>query len=113
MYIPKHYKGKGKREAVAFMQRYNFGTIITAVDGVPQATHLPFVISEKDGEIIITSHFAKANKQWEHIATNENLVVFSEPHAYVSPRHYELKANVPTWNYLAVHAYGTAKLIHG
>ena len=34
-------------------------------------------------------------------------------HAYVSPRWYEQKERVPTWNYAAVHAYGTPKIFEG
>jgi len=110
MYIPKHFKGRGPESAIAFMQRFNFATMITSVDGVPQATHLPFVIKAVGEKITLTSHLAKANGHWKHIEDNTNLVIFSEPHAYISPRHYEKAENVPTWNYLAVHAYGKAKL---
>jgi transcriptional regulator len=39
------------------------------------------------------------------------MVVFSEPHAYISPKHYEKEQSVPTWNYIAVHAYGKATII--
>jgi transcriptional regulator len=54
---------------------------------------------------------ARANPQWKSFGENELLVVFQGPHGYISPSHYELKQNVPTWNYIAVHAYGKAKLI--
>jgi len=40
------------------------------------------------------------------------MVVFSGPHAYVSPRWYEDEERVPTWNYAAVHAYGVPRLIN-
>ncbi len=112
MYIPKHYQGKQK-DAIKFMKRFSFGTIITSIDNVPVATHLPFVISERDDQVIITSHLSKANPHWEHLESSENLIIFSEPHAYISPKNYEKKENVPTWNYLAVHAYGKAKIIKG
>jgi len=111
MYIPKHYQGKDKDEAIAFMQRFNFGIIVTTIELSPVATHLPFVISEKDADIVITSHFAKANEQWKQLESNESLVIFSEPHAYISPKHYDKKENVPTWNYISIHAYGKARII--
>ncbi len=110
MYIPKHYNGKDKQESIAFMKRFNFGTIITSIDNIPFATHLPFIIAERDNEIIISSHFSKANEHWKHIESNESLIIFSEPHAYISPKNYVKQENVPTWNYISVHAYGKAKI---
>jgi len=56
-------------------------------------------------------HMAKNNPQWREFFDDEVMVVFSGPHAYVSPRWYEQKERVPTWNYAAVHAYGTPKII--
>ena len=59
------------------------------------------------------SHFAKANPQANDSMDTNVLVIFTEPHAYISPKHYEKIENVPTWNYLAVHAYGICKLLEG
>jgi transcriptional regulator len=54
-------------------------------------------------------HCARANPQWRSFGEGEVLVVFHGPHAYVSPSWYAEPVNVPTWNYVAVHAYGTAR----
>ncbi|MDQ2752852.1 MAG: FMN-binding negative transcriptional regulator, partial [Bacteroidota bacterium] len=83
----------------------------TAKDNLPIATHLPFIITSEDENIILISHFAKANEQWKDIENGKVLVIFSEPHAYISPKHYDKELNVPTWNYISVHAYGKARLI--
>ncbi|MFN8349394.1 MAG: FMN-binding negative transcriptional regulator [Spirosomataceae bacterium] len=111
MYIPKINLTTDKAEITAFMQAFSFATVITAKDNFPTATHLPFVVSVKDDTLILTSHFAKANEQWQDIENNNVLVIFSEPHAYISPKNYDQELNVPTWNYIAVHAYGQGKLI--
>jgi transcriptional regulator len=111
MYIPKHYLTTDIKEIVAFMKQYSFATIITAKDNLPTATHLPFVVTETAEEIILTSHFAKANSHWTQITDNNVLVVFTEPHAYISPKHYDSEMNVPTWNYIAIHVYGKGKII--
>jgi transcriptional regulator len=103
MYTPKYNQITDVQQAVSFMQKYSFATVVTVIDGLPTATHLPFVIEQRDNQIVLISHFAKANHQSEDI--------FTEPHAYISPVHYEKEANVPTWNYIAVHAYGKAALI--
>lgn len=113
MYVPNHFSFTGEPDILAFMRRFNFAVIVSQVDGVPFATHLPFVVEEPgDGRICLLAHFAKANPQWQALEGQQALVIFSEPHAYVSPSLYEKEQNVPTWNYVAVHAYGVPRLIH-
>ncbi|AYL95895.1 FMN-binding negative transcriptional regulator [Mucilaginibacter celer] len=111
MYTPKHFQLTDEQEAISFMQRYSFATIITATNDVPFATHIPFLIEKRNGKIILASHFAKANPQATEIIGKDVLVIFTEPHAYISPKHYEKETNVPTWNYIAVHAYGKAIIL--
>jgi|SRR6185437_5361003 len=113
MYIPFFNKFEDPQQVVSFMKRYNFATIVTVKDGIPVATHLPFIIKQRDDKIIVSSHFAKANPQSSCINNIRALVIFTEPHAYISPKNYEKEANVPTWNYLAVHAYGKCTLLDG
>lgn len=110
MYIPTHYREDDLKEIIAFIKKYNFATIISASENIPLATHLPFVVKENAGKITLISHFAKANPHWKNITSHKALVIFSEPHAYVSPKHYDSEINVPTWNYIAVHIYGKAIL---
>ena len=111
MYTPKINLMPDQQEAISFMQKYSFATLVTVRDGVPSATHLPFVIEQRDDKIVLISHFAKANPQADELLGCKPLVVFAEPHAYISTKHYEHEKNVPTWNYIAVHAYGSATLI--
>jgi transcriptional regulator len=112
MYIPNQFAATDTVELLAFMKHYSFATIVTAKDNVPLATHLPFAVSTREDKVILTSHFAKANTQWRQIVDRVNLVIFSEPHAYISPTHYDNEQSVPTWNYVAVHAYGAATIIN-
>ncbi|MBE7169339.1 MAG: FMN-binding negative transcriptional regulator [Williamsia sp.] len=111
MYIPNINKMTDKARIVAFMKRFSFATLITSKDDFPIATHIPFVIKEENDQFVLLSHVARQNEQWKGIEDNPVLVIFSEPHAYISPTHYEKELNVPTWNYLAVHAYGRGQLI--
>ncbi|HTB32717.1 MAG TPA: FMN-binding negative transcriptional regulator [Bacteroidia bacterium] len=113
MYIPSFNKFEDQQEAIAFMQRYSFATIVSVKDGLPIATHLPFLVKQVDNKVILSSHFAKANPQSADIINTNALVIFTEPHAYISPKHYEKEESVPTWNYLAVHAYGRCVLLDG
>ncbi|HEV7330173.1 MAG TPA: FMN-binding negative transcriptional regulator [Flavisolibacter sp.] len=111
MYVPNHYMVSEKEEIVAFMKQYSFATIVTAKESLPTANHLPFTVQYEQESIRLLSHFSKANKQWETIVDRDVLVIFSEPHAYISPKHYDNDFSVPTWNYVAVHAYGKGRLL--
>jgi transcriptional regulator len=111
MYVPKSNLMTADTEIVEFIKRFSFATIITASNNLPLATHLPFLIDIKEGQLLLTSHFAYANDHWKELTENKVLVIFNEPNAYISPTHYEKELNVPTWNYMAVHAYGEGKLI--
>ena len=111
MYIPKLFAVQDDIEAYNFMKQYSFATMVTSDNNIPTATHLPFTVSKRDEEIILTSHFAKVNPQWNEITNSKVLIIFTEPHAYISPKHYDNPVSVPTWNYIAVHAYGHGEII--
>ncbi|HEX9183842.1 MAG TPA: FMN-binding negative transcriptional regulator [Burkholderiales bacterium] len=106
MYSPPYNRVEDRKELVAFMQANSFALLVTATGGAPMASHLPVVVADGEKGIVIHSHMAKNNPQWQEFFDDEVLVVFWGPHAYVSPRWYEEKERVPTWNYAAVHAYG-------
>jgi len=106
MYSPPYNRVEDRSELVDFMRRNSFALLVTATGGVPLASHLPVIIADGAAGIVIHSHMAKNNPQWQEFFEDEVLMVFAGPHAYVSPRWYEEKERVPTWNYAAVHAYG-------
>lgn len=112
MYTPAHYLMEEREELLSFIQQYSFATIVNTKDGMPVATHLPFVVSVAGEKIFLEAHFARANEQWQLLEDEQDtLVIFTEPHAYISPSHYDKQQNVPTWNYQAVHLYGRARVI--
>jgi transcriptional regulator len=112
MYVPKHNQLEDRAALLAYMRAYSFAALATSGPGGLMATHLPFIIEEEGGRITLLAHMAKANPQWRDFAAGaEALVIFMQPHAYVSPRLYDSRQNVPTWNYVAVHAYGLPLLI--
>jgi transcriptional regulator len=111
MFIPDDFDFKDNAEKIAFMKKYSFATIITVKDHIPIATQLPFIIDDTSGKLLLRSHFALANEQVQHIVNNTSLVIFTEPHAYISPSLYEKRESVPTWDYIAIHAYGKARII--
>jgi transcriptional regulator len=113
MYIPSFNKFEDHDQVIAFMQRYSFAAIVSMKDNIPVASHLPFLVKVEDDKVILRAHFAKANPQAKDSIGQQVLVIFTEPHAYISPKNYEKPENVPTWNYLAVHAYGKCTALEG
>jgi transcriptional regulator len=111
MYSPPYNQIEERTELVAFMSANNFAVLVTGTGGTLQASHLPVVVKDSPGGIVLDMHMAKNNPQWKEFFDDEVMVVFAGPHAYVSPRWYEDVERVPTWNYTAVHAYGVAKVL--
>jgi len=107
MYSPPYNHADDRAEVLAFLRANSFALLVTGTGGTLHASHLPVTVREAGGRIAIHSHMAKSNPQWREFFDDEVLVVFSGPHAYVSPRWYADQERVPTWNYAAVHAYGT------
>jgi transcriptional regulator len=115
MYIPKSFQVAELATLQAVIRRYSFATLISTIDGVPFATHLPLLLRESPlspyGALV--GHLARANPQWRHFADRESLVIFQGPHSYISPSWYPsaaVKPTVPTWNYVTVHAYGIPQI---
>jgi transcriptional regulator len=113
MYTPKFFEETDVKKLLAFMREFNFATLVSAEKDLLTATHLPFIIEEEeqDDKLILSAHMARANLQWKEFGGKDILVIFQEPHAYISPLLYTDKLNVPTWNYVAVHAYGKVKIL--
>lgn len=91
-----------------FINNNPFAILTSTLNGKILATHLP-VNRLKDGKLY--GHIAKANPQSEIVPEDEVCVIFNGEHSYVSPTYYTSTFNVPTWNYSAVHLYGTIRFI--
>src|SRR6266516_1777616 len=113
MYTPKHFREEDLPTLHALMHDYNFAILVTQQDGIPQASHLPFILDRERGQYgTLLAHMARANTEWRSFATMaEVLIIFQGPHTYVTPSWYEERLSVPTWNYAAVHAYGKPRII--
>ncbi len=111
MYRPAAFQEDNVDKLIAFMRANSFATLVSIVDGVPFASHIPLVVTLQEGVVKLTGHLAKQNPQWQVFETAESLAIFTGAHAYISPALYEKHESVPTWNYIAVHAYGVPKII--
>jgi transcriptional regulator len=123
MYIPEAFRLEDRDAIAEVMRRFDFALLVTAPinksgAGLPQASHLPFLYDpERGAQGTLLAHMARPNPQWRDFealaaAGQEALVIFQGPHSYISPTWYgEGPPNVPTWNYVAVHAYGLPRVI--
>ena len=109
LYIPKQYIINDEEEMFDIIEQNGFATLFSIHEGKPYATHLPLTLDRK--KRVLHGHFARPNKQWQDAGNQELLAVFQGPHCYISSSWYETNEAVPTWNYVAVHVYGTLKTI--
>ncbi len=111
-YIPPHFEEHDLARLHAAIVAYPFGTVVQSGPDGLVASHVPILLEPGQGDFgRLLFHFARPNPQWRLVQPEtEALAIFLGPHAYVSPSWYATKVEsgkvVPTWNYLAVHAYG-------
>jgi transcriptional regulator len=112
MYVPNHFKEDRGPELHDAMRAIGIGTLITnGADGM-EASHIPLLLDPEPAPYgTLRGHIARGNGQWKRtVAGSEALVTFLGPDAYVTPNWFPSKRDtgkvVPTWNYIAIHAYG-------
>jgi transcriptional regulator len=112
MYIPADFIESRPEVLHAHINAHPFGMLVTNGKSGLDANHLPFELAADEGEMgVLRAHVSRANPVWEDVADgDEVLVVFRAGDAYISPNWYPSKheqhRQVPTWNYVVVHAYG-------
>jgi transcriptional regulator len=112
MYIPSAFQETDVATLQAFIEQHSFATLISSCEHEPLASHLPLLLERTAGvHGRLVGHMARANPQWQTAAGQRVLAIFHGPHAYISPRWYEARNVVPTWNYVTVHAYGVLRLV--
>ena len=111
MYIPSAFAETDTATLHDFIGRHSFAILTSHGEDGLIAGHLPLLLDAAAGPHgHLIGHMARANAQWRRVQ-GEVMAVFAGPHAYVSPSWYEAEGTVPTWNYVAVHAYGRFTLV--
>lgn len=112
MFIPPAFVESDRETLYRFMEQNSFALLVSQVEAVPFATHLPILVDRQaGGKGTLCGHVARANPHWEHWLGEKVLVVFSGAHAYISPSWYQAANMVPTWNYQAVHVIGKVSVV--
>ena len=111
MYVPAPFREDDLNQLHGTMRAARLANLVTATAEGPIATPLPMILDATESPNgVLYGHLAKANRQWRTPSIGEAMVIFMGPHAYVSPSWYATKREihqvVPTWNYVAVHAFG-------
>ncbi|MGH6976339.1 MAG: FMN-binding negative transcriptional regulator [Stellaceae bacterium] len=112
MYVPDNFKETDIGVLHETIRRIKLGTLVTFGATGLVASHVPMLIEAEPKPFgTLTGHVARANPHWREAPTDAAaLAIFLGPNTYVSPAWYATKRKtgkvVPTWNYVAVHAYG-------
>jgi transcriptional regulator len=111
MYIPPAFKDDDFESIRTTIRDARLANLVTATAEGPVATPMPLFLDDTEGEHgTLYGHLARANPQWHLAPIGDALAIFTGPEAYVTPSWYATKQEtgkvVPTWNYIAVHAYG-------
>ena len=109
VYIPPHFAETRREVLAAFIAEHSFGLLVSTGSAGLIASHIPFIYDPERGpEGTLWAHLARGNPQLRDLTEgHEVLAIFQGPHGYISPRWYATHPAVPTWNFAAVHAYGT------
>jgi transcriptional regulator len=114
MYVPPAFREDDLAALHVTMREARLANLVTATDEGLVATPLPLFLAPEEGPYgTLYGHLARANPQWRLPPTGDAMALFMGPDAYVTPSWYAAKLEhgkvVPTWNYVAVHAYGPAE----
>ncbi|MCA9004699.1 MAG: FMN-binding negative transcriptional regulator [Planctomycetaceae bacterium] len=111
MYVPSSFAETDLNTLHRFIEQHSFATLVTKAEDHSTASHLPLLLDRSTGEFgQLIGHLAKANPQADQLLNGSLLAIFHGPHAYISPTWYESDRTVPTWNYQAVHVYGSCTI---
>jgi transcriptional regulator len=111
MYQPAHFRQDDREAIRALVARNPLGSLVIDLDGRLEGTHVPCLFDPDHPEGgALRFHLARANPTATALdGSREALVMFTGPQAYISPDWYTSRDQVPTWNYVAVHVYGTPR----
>ena len=111
MYVPSAFREDDLATLHATIRAVRLANLVTATSEGVVATPLPLLLAPEEGPLgTLYGHLARANPHWTLPPAGDALALFQGPDAYVTPSWYPSKREhgkvVPTWNYVAVHAYG-------
>jgi transcriptional regulator len=116
MYVPAHFSEDRIDVLHDLVRASDLGTLVSMTSEGLIASHAPLMLELDPAPYgTLIGHLAKANPHGRLADPGvQTLVIFQGPEGYISPSYYAAKREhgkvVPTWNYAAVHAYGTLEM---
>jgi transcriptional regulator len=92
-----------------FIAKFPLALIISQHNDQWLSSQIPVFFDESDD--ILFAHVDAKNSQFSNNQSFQALVIFMGPNLYIPPEAYA-SDQLPTWNYLAVHASGTVSVIN-
>ena len=116
MYVPPQFREERPEVLAGAIRGIQLATLVTMTPDGLVASHIPMILKDQGGELVLEGHVARQNEHWRGLGdAGPSLAIFQGPQAYVSPAWYASKREhgkvVPTWNYIAVHAHGRVEAI--
>ena len=88
------------------IEQIGFGMVFMTTPDGPRVAHTP-LLSTGDGALQF--HLSRGNALTRHLDGATALVTVNGPDAYVSPRWYDDRDTVPTWDYVALEMEGRVR----
>ncbi|MDO5677405.1 MAG: FMN-binding negative transcriptional regulator [Propionibacteriaceae bacterium] len=112
VHVPDHFRLPDDR-LHEFLSTVRPGNLVTVHEDGPLATFVPIHLEEREGERHLVTHLVRNNPQVRTPVTGPGMVIIDIADAYISPLWYATNdqlPNVPTWDYITIHAWGTVKI---
>jgi transcriptional regulator len=115
MYVPAHFAEDRIPLLHDAIRASGLATLVTLTEDGLIASHIPLLLDAEPAPYgTLTGHIARPNPQRKP-PIGQALAMFLGPEGYITPSYYATKREngkvVPTWNYTAIHAYGTLRFI--
>lgn len=100
------FRTEDKALMESLIDRVGFGMVFAQTPDGPRVAHTPLLSTGTD---TVQFHLSRGNALTRHLEGATALIVVNGPEGYVSPRWYDQRDTVPTWDYVALELEGRVR----
>lgn len=100
------YRSDDRALCESLIDQIGFGMVFAQTPDGPRVAHTPLIAT---GDGAVQFHLSRGNALTRHLEGGTALIVVNGPDAYVSPRWYDNRDTVPTWDYVALELEGRVR----